>query len=62
MSQLSEALKIYYKLEGIGTRELASSWQTSHATVSRFLNGQPIETATFLRILTILMEKNDETN
>jgi hypothetical protein len=55
MSQLSEALRTHYKLKSISTRTLASEWNTSHATVSRFLSGKPIEMMTFLRILTILM-------
>jgi hypothetical protein len=56
MSTLSKALRLYYRTNETGVRELAAKWDTSSSTVSRFLSGKPIETQTFLRILNILME------
>lgn len=57
---LGLALKQYYRMKNIGVRQLAVSWKCSPATVSRLLNGRPVEMRTFLRLLEyLLMEVND---
>lgn len=57
MSNLAEMLRVYCRLNNIGVRELASKWESSPSTVSRLLNGKPIEMQTFVRVINWLLEE-----
>lgn len=51
MNVLSESLRLYCAVRKISTRNLAKVWGCSPITVSRFLNGKPVEMRTFVKIL-----------
>ena len=60
MSKLSEAVKLYLKVNSIGTRQVADETGMSHATVSRFLNGENVDSQHFLAIMNWLFQPEQE--
>lgn len=56
MSRLSEAVKLYLKVQDIGTRQVAEETNMSHATISRFLNGKKVDSEHFLAIINWLAQ------
>jgi transcriptional regulator with XRE-family HTH domain len=56
VSRLSEAVKLYLKVQDIGTRQVAEETNMSHATISRFLNGKKVDSEHFLAIINWLAQ------
>ncbi len=58
--RLGEAIRLYAAANRITTRQLAKSWQRSHATVARLMSGRPVDMMTYMAALNWLTQPHNK--